>query len=296
MEFLGQQTINGVVLGSVYALYGLGFGLVLANLKIFHVAHAGVFTWGAIFSWRLIGHFGLPLLVALPVAAILSGLLNVIAYFVVIRHLLVRKNTQLAAFISTMGALMFLNQLAFIALHGDAVRIPRSAYPVHPMRLGPFHMSTLDLTIILVTAALVVFLNWLIHRTQFGREARAVAFNRDLAALLGTNVDRVSAGVFFLSGVLGGIAATLVAMAFNVINSGLGETYLLIAVASMVVGGFGSIIGILLGGLFIGVSSAYATGFIDSSYRDLVVFVLLLGFLVIKPSGLIRTTNDLDRV
>jgi branched-chain amino acid transport system permease protein len=96
--------------------------------------------------------------------------------------------------------------------------------------------------------------------------------------------------------VLGGIAATLVALAFNVINSGLGETYLLIAVASMVVGGFGSIIGILLGGLFIGVSSAYATGFIDSSYRDLVVFVLLLGFLVIKPSGLIRTTNDLDRV
>ncbi|MES2481113.1 MAG: branched-chain amino acid ABC transporter permease [Pseudomonadota bacterium] len=296
MEFFGQQTINGLVLGSVYALYGLGFGLVLADLKVFHVAHAGVFTWGAIFSWLLTSHFGLPLLVAVPITAVLSGLLNVGAYFVVIRHLLVRKNTQLAAFISSLGALMILNELASIALRGDVVRLPRSAFPVHPVHLGPFQASTLDILMVVLTAILIGLSSWLIRRTEFGREARAVAFNRDLAALLGTNVDRVSMGVFFLSGALGGIAATLVAMAFNVISSTIGDTYLLIAIAAMVVGGFGSIAGILVGGLLIGLASTYATGYINTSYRDLTVFLLLLLFLVVRPSGLLRTSNELDRV
>ncbi len=296
MEFFGQQTINGLVLGSVYALYGLGFGLVLADLKVFHVAHAGVFTWGAIFSWLLTSHFGLPLLVAVPITAVLSGLLNVGAYFVVIRHLLVRKNTQLAAFISSLGALMILNELASIALRGDVVRLPRSAFPVHPVHLGPFQASTLDILMVVLTAILIGLSSWLIRRTEFGRAARAVAFNRDLAALLGTNVDRVSMGVFFLSGALGGIAATLVAMAFNVISSTIGDTYLLIAIAAMVVGGFGSIAGILVGGLLIGLASTYATGYINTSYRDLTVFLLLLLFLVVRPSGLLRTSNELDRV
>lgn len=296
MEFFGQQTINGLVLGSVYALYGLGFGMVLADLKVFHVAHAGVFTWGAIFSWLLTARFGLPLLVALPITAVLAGLLNVGTYFVAVRHLLVRKNTQLAAFISSLGALMVLNELASIALHGDVVRIPRTAFPMQPVQLGPFRVSTLDITIVVLTAVLIALVSWLIRRTEFGREARAVAFKRDLAALLGTNVDRVSMGVFFLSGALGGIAATLVALAFNVISSSIGETYLLIAIAAMVVGGFGSVAGILIGGLLIGLASTYATGYINTSYRDLIVFLLLLVFLVVRPSGLLRTSHDVDRV
>ena len=296
MEFLAQQTLNGVVLGSVYALYGVGFGLVLANLKIFHVAHAAVFTWGAIFSWHLTAHLNLPLFVTLPITAMLAGLMNVMLYFLVIRHLLSKKNTQLAAYISSLGALIFFNELASITLGGVVVRIPRSAYPVFPVTIGPLHFNTLDIAIVILALLLIAALHWTIHRTQFGRESRAVAFNRDLAALLGTNVDQVSCGVFFLSGALAGIAATLVAMAFNVISYLLGDNYLLIAIAAMVIGGFGSVIGILLGGLFIGVSSTYVTGFIGGSYRDLVVFLLLLVFLVVRPSGLISTSNDLYRV
>jgi branched-chain amino acid transport system permease protein len=296
MEFWAQQTLNGLVLGSVYGLYGLGFGLVLANLKVFHVAHAGVFTWGAVFAWLLTARAGAPLWMALPLAAILAGLVNVLAYFIVVRHLLKRKNTQLAAFISSLGALMVLDELAAKVLRGMVERIPREAYPVQTLRLGPLQFNTLDLTIVVLTASLMLLLAWLVHRTEWGREARAVAFNRDVAALLGTNVDRVSLGVFFLSGALGGVAAVLVAMAFNVISSNLGDTYLVIAIAAMVVGGFGSVMGVALGGLIIGLASTYAVAYIETSYRDLVVFLFLLMFLVVRPSGLLKTSNDLERV
>jgi len=296
VEFWAQQTLNGLVLGSVYGLYGLGFGLVLANLKIFHVAHAAVFTWGAVFAWLLTARLGLPLWLALPVVALLSGLLNVLAYYIVVRHLLRRRHTQLAAFISSLGALMVLNELAAKVLGGMVERIPREAYPVHALHLGPLQFNTLDVTIVVLTALLMLLLGWLLHHTEWGREARAVAFNRDVAALLGTHVDQVSVGVFFLSGALGGVSATLVAMAFNVISSDLGDTYLVIAIAAMVVGGFGSVTGVLLGGLLIGLASTYAVAYIESSYRDLVVFVLLLLFLVVRPSGLLKTSNDLERV
>ncbi len=296
MEFWAQQTLNGLVLGSVYGLYGLGFGLVLANLKIFHVAHAGVFTWGAVLAWYLTARVGLPLWAALPMAAVLAGFINVLAYFILIRHLLKRRNTQLAAFISSLGGLMVLDELAYKVMGGMVERIPRDAYPVQTLQFGSLQFNTLDVTIVVLTAALMVLLAWLVHRTQWGREARAVAFNRDVAALLGTNVDKVSVGVFFLSGVLGAVAAVLVAMAFNVISSNLGDTYLVIAIAAMVVGGFGSVMGVAIGGLIIGLASTYAVAYIETSYRDLVVFLFLLFFLVVRPSGLFKTSNDLERV
>jgi branched-chain amino acid transport system permease protein len=296
MEFWAQQTLNGLVLGSVYGLYGLGFGLVLANLKVFHVAHAGVFTWGAIVAWLLTARVGVPLWAALPAAAVLAGLINVMAYFVFVRRLLKRRHTQLAAFISSLGALMVLEEVAAKVLGGMTERIPREAYPVQSLHLGSMQFNTLDLTILVLTVSLMLILAWLVHRTEWGREVRAVAFNRDVAALLGTNVDKVSVGLFFLSGALGGVSAVLVAMAFNVISSHLGGTYLVIAIAAMVVGGFGSVMGVALGGLIIGLASTYAVAYIDTSYRDLVVFLFLLLFLVLRPSGLLKTSNDLERV
>lgn len=296
MEFFGQQTINGIVLGSVFALYGLGFGLVMANLKIFHVAHAGVFTWGAIIAWEITVRLGWPLLVALPVIAVAAGLINVAAYFLLIRHLLGRRDAELAAFISSLGGLIVLVELANRHLHGAIVRLPQDAFPVEPWQIGPFQVTSLNVAMVVLAALLIGATSFLMTRTEFGREVRAVAFDRETAALLGVNVDKVSAGVFFLSGALAGVAASLVAMAFNVIGADLGSAYLVIALAAMVVGGFGSIIGTLIGGLLIGISSTYATGYLASSYRDLVVFALLLAFLVVRPQGLVRSAAELDRV
>ncbi|MFC9359430.1 branched-chain amino acid ABC transporter permease [Rhodococcus sp. NPDC057014] len=296
MDFLLQQTVNGIVLGSVYALYASGFGLVMANLRIFHVAHAAVFTWGAIFAWELTSRLGWSLLSALPVVAALAGLLNVLAYFLLIRRVLHRRGGEMAAFISSMGGLVVLVELAHHHLDGAVVRMNADAFTSAPLSIGPVRITTLHLIMVCLVLVIVAVTSWLLARTELGREIRTVAFDKDTAAILGVNVDRVSAGVFFASGAMAGVAASFVAIAFNVIDSGLGSTYLVIALGAMVVGGFGSVGGMLVGGLVIGIASTYATGYLSSTYRDLVVFVLMLLFLALRPEGLFRTRAELTRV
>lgn len=296
MDFWLQQTANGIVLGSVYALYAAGFGLVMASLRIFHVAHAAVFTWGAVMAWEITSRLGWHLLVALPVVMLAAGLLNVAAYFLLIRHVLKRPDAELAAFISSMGGLIVLVEVAHHFLDGAVVRMPAGVFPVSPIEIGPVRITTLHATMVVLSLGLIALLALGMSRTQAGREVRTIAADRETAALLGIDVDRVSAGVFFVSGALAGLAAALVATAFNVVGADLGSSYLVIALAAMVVGGFGSVVGALAGGLLIGVASTYATGYYDSSYRDLVVFALLLAFLVIRPTGLFLTRSELTRV
>lgn len=286
MSFFLQQSVNGVVLGSVFALYALGFSLVLANLKVFHVAHAAVFTWGAIFAWQLTDRLEFPLLLALPAAAVLSGVLNTISYFILIRHLERRRHKELAAFISSLGGLIVLAELAAMRLDRSDVRLPFDLFPVQTWRVGTVQLSSIQLLIVGVAITTFFVLRWLIDRTEIGREVTAVAFDRELANVLGVNADRVSMFVFFISGAIAGIGAVLVAIAFNVINSELGGAYMVLAIAVMVIGGFGRISGTFAGGLLVGLAAAYTTGYLTSSYREVVVYLLLLVFLVVRPSGL----------
>lgn len=296
MSFFGQQTINGLTLGSVFALYALGFSLVLANLKVFHLAHAAVFTWGAIFAWELVSRMHWPLLVALPLAAVLCGLLNVLCYLVLIRHLETRRNKELAAFISSLGGLIVLTELASFHLNNSTVGLPSDVFPTTSWSVGGVSVSSIQLLIVAVTILMFVLLRWLVGHTQLGREMRTVAYDRELAGMLGCNVDRVSAFVFFLSGALAAVGATLIAVAFNVIDANLGAAYLVLAITAMVVGGFGSVAGVLVGGLIVGLASAYTTGYVTSSFRDVVVFGLLLLFLFFRPSGLFTASGVTDRV
>jgi branched-chain amino acid transport system permease protein len=162
--------------------------------------------------------------------------------------------------------------------------------------LGPVRLTTLQLLIVILAIGIVAATGWMLGHTEVGREVRSVAHDRATAALLGVRVDRVSAAVFFVSGAMAGVAACCVAAAFNVVSADLGPTYLVVALAAMVVGGFGSVTGILAGGWLIGLSATLATGYLDSSYRDLVVFGLLLAFLALRPQGLFRSRAELSRV
>jgi branched-chain amino acid transport system permease protein len=295
MGFFLQQTVNGLALGSVFALFALGFSLVFATMKAFHVAHAAVFTWGAVFAWKLTDGFGWPLVTALPVVAILAGCLNVVTYLIAVRHLERRKNRDMAIFISSLGAGTVLTELATHVLHNVSVRLPFDLVTSRAFDLGVVNVSSLQL-IMVGTAALMFFgIRWLIGSTQFGREMQSVAFDREVAGILGVNAPRVSALVFFLSGALAGVGATLVAVSFNVIDGSLGHNYLVLAIAILVVGGLGNVAGGFIGGLLIGLASAYATGYITSSYRDVVVFGVLMLFLICRPDGLFRSDNVLGR-
>src|SRR5699024_10409803 len=144
------------------------------------------------------------------------------------------------------------------------------------LNLGAVRFTTLHVLMVVVAIVLIVILNHAVKHSNAGRQLRAVASDRATASLLGVDVHRVSSGVFFIGGALGGLAAAFIAMAFNDVNADLGSAYLLIAFAAMVVAGFGSVIGMLAGGTLIGIASTLVTGYMAGSYRDLVIFALLL--------------------
>lgn len=295
MNFLLQQSVNGLALGSVFALFALGFSLVLANLRVFHVAHAAVFTWGAIAAWQLITEWRWPTPLGFSVAILLAGALNTVAYFVVIRHLQRRKHVELAAFISSLGGLIVLTELAVLLLQHRTVRLPAGVVPVRTWDIGGVRIASIHLVMVGTALILFLLLRWMMESTEIGREVKAAAFDREIAEMLGVNTDRISAFVFFLSGCLAAVGAILVALAFNVVNADLGASYMVIAFAVLVIGGFGSVRGALVGGLLVGLASSYTTAYISSSYREAIIFLLLLGFLIFRPTGLFKVADTSGR-
>jgi len=291
MTFFLQQSLNGLVIGSVFALYALGFSLVFANLKAFHIAHAGVFTWGAVLAWHLTTEWGWSLLPTVVVVAGACGLLNVFVYLVALRHLERRKGRDLAFFASSLGAGVILTELALEFLDGATVRLPFDLFTQHTWMVGGISVSSMQVLMLGTSAVVLVVLAYLVDSTEFGREMRTVAFDRELASMLGIRVWRVTIMVFFLSGTLAGIGATLIGLAFNSIHANLGNTYLITAIAVLVIGGLGSILGGFIGGMLIGLVIAYTTGYWTSSYSEVVVYALLLAFLVARPSGIFASSD-----
>lgn len=288
MTFFLQQTLNGVVNGAVLALFALGFSLVLSNLRIFHVAHEGVFAWGAIAAWFMMETLGLPFVVGAGAGILFAATLNVVLYFFPLRPLAEAKETELRGFVASIGSVIILIEVGELVLKGRTVRFPFEAFTVTTMTIGSISISSIQILIVMASLAVFLLLRWLVERTSLGRAIRAAAFDRELSALLGVNVDRVTAGVFALSGALGGLAAVLLAVAFNVISADMGATYLLLAVAVTVVGGFGSVKGTFIAGMIVGLAASYTTAYLTSAFQLVVVFALMMGFLVMRPSGLFR--------
>lgn len=295
MDFFAQQTINGLALGSVFALYALGLSLVFSNLKVFYVAHAGVFTFGAVLAWLFVG-FGWPVWLAFPAAIVGTGLINIAAYFLLIHHLRNKENSELAGFISSLGGLIVLTELAGLVLNHQTTRLPFDIVPSVVFQISGLLLSSVQ--IVMAAAALVLFLAlwWVLARTQLGREIKAVAFDRTAAQVLGVRTIWVNVLIFFLTGCLAAVGAILVALSFNVIQSGLGETYLIIALSVLVIGGFGSTKGTYVAGLIVGLISSYTAAYLPSALSQPIIFGLLLLFLAVRPGGLFRVVDTSGKV
>lgn len=292
MTFLLQQAWNGVVLGAVFTLFALGFSLVLANLRIFNVAHVSVFVWGAIGAYFTMVQAGAPFIVGLIIAILVGAAVNVGIYVVALRWHQDRRDGGLAGFVSSLGALIVLTQLAGIALNQATVRLPFDVFPIVVWRVGFVQVSSIQLVIAGLALVSCLVLWRLLEYTHAGRQIKAVAYDRELASLWGVRVDLTTGGVFALSGALAGVAATLMAVAFNVISADMGTTYGLTAIAITVVGGFGSVVGTFVAGIGIGLISSLTTAYFTTSYRDVVIFAILVGVLLLRPTGLLSSSSS----
>jgi branched-chain amino acid transport system permease protein len=283
-----QQLANGISLGSVYALFALGFTLIFGVLEIINLAHAAILAVGALLAYTLFTRLGAGLAPALLGAFIGTGVLGVVIDYVAFRPLRIRQASRLASLITSIGVALILVNLAQILWGAEPLSYPPGAVPLRFFTMGGITVSLLQIITLATTVALLVGLRLLLTRTKIGMAIRAVAENPTTASLLGMPFDRVVMFTFFLSSALGGVAGVLIGMLLQgSVSPFMGNTYGLKGLAAIILGGMGDITGAVLGGLIMGIGEIMIVQYLNSSYRDGVAFGLLFLVLIIRPTGLL---------
>jgi branched-chain amino acid transport system permease protein len=289
--------VNGVTTGALYALIALGFSMVYGVLKLLNFAHGDLYMVGAYIGFFVIQWFGgaqhlsiaVPLLLVIMfvLAAGLVGGLGVAIERFAYRPL--RDAPRIAPLITAIGVSFFLESSALL-LFGAQYRVYNTADFISlssGIQIGSVTIDSVQILVLVLGVVLMAGLQLLVNRTRLGRQMRAVAADREAAEMLGINVNFVITATFFLGSALAGVAGIMGGLLFNQVTSTIGFIAGLKAFTAAVVGGIGSIPGAMLGGLVIGVAESFVTGYISSTYSNLIVFGILIVVMLIRPSGLL---------
>ncbi|HSB19375.1 MAG TPA: branched-chain amino acid ABC transporter permease [Anaeromyxobacteraceae bacterium] len=285
---MGQQIINGLFLGSIYALFALGYTLVFGVLDILNLAHAAVFMLASFVALALVGH-GIPILLALPLAVLFAGLLGVALERIAFRPLRGRADSNISGLISSLAMATVFEAVALEIWGPNISRFPFGTVPETQFSLFGGVVSKLQLAIIAVAVVLFLALTWLVKATRLGREVRAVAESPRAARILGVDVDRAISASFFISSALGGAAGVLFGLAFNSISPDMGRSVELKGLAVIILGGMGSMPGAVMAGFALGLTEVFVVANLGASWRDAVSFAGLFLVLVLRPRGLLGT-------
>jgi branched-chain amino acid transport system permease protein len=279
---LVQQIFNGLAIGAVYTLIGIGLTIVFGILGIAHFAHGVVAMSGGYIAFMLIEKFGLPFFLAVFLAMLAGSVFGVVIERVAYRP--VQKAPPINAFIIALGLTMVLDGLNLLTFGPDQI-VVRTTY-THVYNFLGIVITELRIVVLSCTALLLLAMWLFVSRTKTGRAIRAVAQNRDAATLMGVNANAVAYVVFALSSALGVAGGALVG-AMLALAPGLGESLVIKGFAVLILGGLGSIPGAILGGLILGVSESLAAGYISSSYKDVIAFTVMIVVLLFRPEGLL---------
>jgi branched-chain amino acid transport system permease protein len=297
MSFFFQELVNGLTTGALYALVALGFSMVYGVLKLLNFAHGDLYMVGAYIGFFVIQWFGgsqhltiaVPLLLVIMfvLAAGLVGGLGVAIERFAYRPL--RDAPRIAPLITAIGVSFFLESSALL-LFGAQYRVYNTADFISlssGIQIGSVTIDSVQILVLVLGVVLMAGLQLLVNRTRLGRQMRAVAADREAAEMLGINVNFVITATFFLGSALAGVAGIMGGLLFNQVTSTIGFIAGLKAFTAAVVGGIGSIPGAMLGGLVIGVAESFVTGYISSTYSNLIVFGILIVVMLLRPSGLL---------
>ncbi len=301
MDILTQQLINGLVLGSIYALVALGYTMVYGILELINFAHGEVTMFGAMIGLAVIGAFmangaevnglvivAIGLLAAIAVCVALGFLIERVAY----RPL--RRAPRLAALITAIGMSIVLQNLAMLIWGKQYVSFP-PLLPLASFEVGGAVITNLQIFIVLLSCLLMAGLLLLIRRTRLGRAMRATAQAQDIAGLMGININTIISLTFMIGAALAAIAGVMVSAYYGLAHYHMGFMLGLKAFTAAVLGGIGNVAGAVLGGLLLGVIESLGAGyigtltggFLGSHYQDVFAFFVLILVLVFRPSGLL---------
>jgi len=299
-DFFVQELVNGLTLGSVYALIALGYSMVYGILKLLNFAHGEVYMIGAFVGYGVLTVCGgavspmFPIYLLLPfmflAAMIGAGVLGVVIERFAYRPL--RAAPRIAPLISALGVSFFLQNSALLLFSADfrsynTFELSGGELFVKGIHWGALNISLIRIIVIVTTVGLMALLTIFVNWTRLGKAMRATAYDREAAAMMGIDVDRVIVVAFFIGSALAGAAGVMVGLVFQRVYHFMGFTAGLKGFTAAVIGGIGSIPGAMLGGLVIGLAEAFATGYLSSTFYDLIVFGLLIAVLIVRPTGLL---------
>jgi branched-chain amino acid transport system permease protein len=298
LDILLQQILNGLVLGSVYALVALGYTMVYGILQLINFAHGDVLMVGAMVGVTVVTmlagsglHPAVMLVIALACAIPVCVLLSLFVERVAYRPL--RNAPRLAPLITAIGVSIVIQTVAMIIWKPNPIVFP-DLLPTDPIEFGGALLAPKQLLILVVSALMMAGLMLLVNRTKLGRAMRATAENPRIAGLMGVNSNQVIAATFAIGAALAAVAGVLVAMNYNIAQFSMGFIPGLKAFTAAVLGGIGNLAGAMVGGLLLGLIESLGAGyigdltggFLGSHYQDIFAFVVLIVVLVFRPSGI----------
>lgn len=279
-----QQLVNGLILGSVYALLALGYTMVYGIIKLINFAHGDIYMMGAFVGYFLINSLHLNFFLALILAMIGTAALGVLVEFLAYRPL--RNSTRIAALITAIGVSFFLEYVMVYFVGANTRSFPQVIETVR-YSFGPISLTNIQLMILAVSLILMVLLQVIVQKTKMGKAMRAVSVDSDAAQLMGINVNRTISFTFALGSALAGAAGVLIALYYNSLEPLMGMTPGLKSFVAAVLGGIGIIPGAALGGFVIGLLETFATAFGMSDFRDAIVYGILILILLVRPAGIL---------
>ncbi len=286
---LEQQLVNGVVLGSVYALIAVGFSLVFSILEIINFSHGSLVMMGVFVSLTLglavpgLGFFGVAVLTMLAIAA-----LGVLVERMAVNPLRRKSAERALALVSTLGAAILLEAFAQLVWGADVRDYPLSL-PSGVIELGSARITYTEVLIVALSTVLMIGLQLFVRYTRWGRGIRATAQNPMAAALMGININRTVGLVFAIGSALAAVAGMLMGVYYNYAHPSMGFAPGIKGFVAAVLGGMGSVLGAGLGGLLLGMAEVLGGSYISFAYQDAIAFAVLILIFLFRPQGILGT-------
>lgn len=283
---LVEQLINGITIGSTYALVAIGYTLVFGVLELVNFANGSVYMLGGYITLMVYLGFGGYFWLAFLISLILTGAVGFSIDHFGLRRLRKKNAPKLTGLITTLGMATIIDNVVLLFFGSETKPYP-NMIDLGRFQLGSVSISSSQVIILIITLVLMLTLSFLIYKTKFGRAMRSTSQNPDAAKLMGVNVNLVISVTWIISSALAAIAGTLVGMYYQTIDINMGFSVGMKTMASAVLGGVGVLPGAMLGGLIVGVIETLGASYISSGYRNAIAFAILILVILFKPTGLL---------
>lgn len=281
-----QQLINGLTIGSAYALVAIGFTMVFGVLELVNMANGAFYVLGGYLTLIFLTQFQWNFFLALLASMLITGGLGALMDRVALSPIRKRRASKIAALISTVGLGTAITNFILVFFGTETKRFP-DVFNLGKIRLGGIIITWMQIIIFAVTVIMMAVLSLIVYRTKLGTGMRAIAQDADAAKLMGIHTDYIITFTFFIGTMCVGVAGTLIAMYYQQIDTRMAVAVGMKSFAAAVLGGIGVLPGAMLGGLLLGVIESLGINYIGSGYGNAISFVMLIVVLIIKPSGLL---------